>query len=732
MQTFVQMRQSTSATSAIQDRRSCAQTLGVTAIQQLERTIGNRAVQRKLLTDTDKASLPTGREANRISPRSAATAAIRRSPAVSEPGDDYEREADRTAEQVMRSPAPHLQGCQCGGRCPDCRTPHQIPDRGTVQTRHRVAGDIGPGTAAVDDVLRSPGEPLDSATRAYMEPRFGYDFSQVRVHTGAAAEESAHALNAQAYTVGHEVVFGAGRFAPGTSSGLRLIAHELAHTVQQSSGASAVIARQPQAPFAFNQQDAVYLRNTMLNFYGLLPPDARASLYRNTTVVIALVSHDNQPTLVYTVASNSTSPAIRAAAEQLGLTRWDPDGIDKVAGERHAEQLTFETSRKLGFRMHGMVVTREPCADCAPVVADRGIPIEWVRDPAPPPRTPRGPVGGPPPGGGVPPPAPGRSPGGGTTSTPPAGNSTATARTGAPLEPVVEGTPGFNPGRGAGIGGAVQMIQAMMVGNLQRAEIDKLNKRLTALEPRIEAFLAGGYSVELTLIVEKPNTVDLLCVGKVYCDAGQLTYFRALYISRVESTKPIRIVAPPTTHATMGPRGGRDSFIPYTHQGGSIIDESEIPYLSAEHGEHHTEYAKQTLYPQPQHLLSPVTERRAPAQQVKPKPVLDEATKKAMAAAPSRVWVLSGNINQYKTAYEVMKKLAGNPSFGEVKEEMSGGLTRSRTTVVYFSDLDKPRAEALAEIVRAQGVLSARAERSGGGDDDPGSVQIMFGSDAER
>jgi hypothetical protein len=79
-----------------------------------------------------------------------------------------------------------------------------------------------------------------------------------------------------------------------------------------------------------------------------------------------------------------------------------------------------------------------------------------------------------------------------------------------------------------------------------------------------------------------------------------------------------------------------------------------------------------------------------------------------------------------------MKKLVGNPSFGEVKESMSGGLTRSRTTVVYFSDLDKPRAEALAEIVRAQGVLSARAERSGGGDDAPGSLQIMFGSDAER
>jgi hypothetical protein len=89
----------------------------------------------------------------------------------------------------------------------------------------------------VHDVLRSPGQPLDAATRAHMEPRFGCDFSRVRVHTDARAAESARAVHALAYTVGRDVVFGPGQYAPGTQVGRRLLAHELAHTVQQRGAA---------------------------------------------------------------------------------------------------------------------------------------------------------------------------------------------------------------------------------------------------------------------------------------------------------------------------------------------------------------------------------------------------------------------------------------------------------------------------------------------------------------
>lgn len=84
----------------------------------------------------------------------------------------------------------------------------------------------------VHEVLRSPGKPLDTATRAFMEPRFGHDFSRVRVHTDAKAAQSAHALGAQAYTFGPDIVFGAGEYNPQDS---RLLAHELAHHIQQES-----------------------------------------------------------------------------------------------------------------------------------------------------------------------------------------------------------------------------------------------------------------------------------------------------------------------------------------------------------------------------------------------------------------------------------------------------------------------------------------------------------------
>lgn len=87
----------------------------------------------------------------------------------------------------------------------------------------------------VHEVLRSPGQPLSSSVRAFMEPRLGHDFSQVRVHTDTQAVVSAQAVNALAYAVGHHVVFGNGQYQPDTSEGRHLLAHELAHVVQQEN-----------------------------------------------------------------------------------------------------------------------------------------------------------------------------------------------------------------------------------------------------------------------------------------------------------------------------------------------------------------------------------------------------------------------------------------------------------------------------------------------------------------
>jgi hypothetical protein len=128
--------------------------------------------------------------------------------------------------------------CGCGGQaslageCNECRESRK------------------PAPEQVHEVINSSGEPLDASTRSFMEPRFGHDFSNVRVHTDARAAQTADALNAQAYTVGNHVVFGNGNYLPGTNTGQQLLAHELTHVVQQStspvaSGDGATVHRQP-------------------------------------------------------------------------------------------------------------------------------------------------------------------------------------------------------------------------------------------------------------------------------------------------------------------------------------------------------------------------------------------------------------------------------------------------------------------------------------------------------
>src|SRR5262249_10724965 len=87
--------------------------------------------------------------------------------------------------------------------------------------------------AVVDEVLRSAGEPLDAPTRAFFEPRFGRDFSQLRVQSNYRAARSAQCIGALAYAVGPHVVFAEGQYAPGGDRGRHLMAHELAHTIQQ-------------------------------------------------------------------------------------------------------------------------------------------------------------------------------------------------------------------------------------------------------------------------------------------------------------------------------------------------------------------------------------------------------------------------------------------------------------------------------------------------------------------
>jgi hypothetical protein len=155
---------------------------------------------------------------------------------VSTPGDMYEQEADRVADQVMRMPEPHLQNERvytCAG---------EFPERRKEQGRKRdfqirgIRSNRDTGTVAspiVQEVIRSPGQPLSTANRAFFEPRFTHEFRNVRVHKDARAVESARSVNALAYTVGQHIVFGSAQYASDTCAGRRLLAHELTHVVQQ-------------------------------------------------------------------------------------------------------------------------------------------------------------------------------------------------------------------------------------------------------------------------------------------------------------------------------------------------------------------------------------------------------------------------------------------------------------------------------------------------------------------
>ncbi len=187
--------------------------------------------------------------------------------------DPLEHEADRVADHVMRMPAPAsgLSSAppQVSRKCAACEEEEKLQKKeaeaappasglslAPPQVSRKCAAceeekklqkkEAAPSRPAlieappnVHETLHSSGQPLDAATRTYFEPRFGRDFSSVRLHTDPAAAQSARDVNAHAYTVGRNIVFDAGQFVPGSQQGRRLLAHELAHVVQQSGGTAA-------------------------------------------------------------------------------------------------------------------------------------------------------------------------------------------------------------------------------------------------------------------------------------------------------------------------------------------------------------------------------------------------------------------------------------------------------------------------------------------------------------
>jgi hypothetical protein len=142
---------------------------------------------------------------------------------IGQTNDKYELEADRVADSVMRMDAPD--NIESEGKKEFLRT-EEIPGQTT---------DTTPNLESHIHVIKEGGQPLPESVRSYFEPRFGYDFNQVRCHTNTHANKSSRAINALAYTVGRNIVFGFGQYAPHTPKGRHLLAHELTHVVQQGA-----------------------------------------------------------------------------------------------------------------------------------------------------------------------------------------------------------------------------------------------------------------------------------------------------------------------------------------------------------------------------------------------------------------------------------------------------------------------------------------------------------------
>jgi hypothetical protein len=181
---------------------------------------------------------------------------------VSMPGDKYEQEADRVADEVLRmpehdsqeEPGLHQLSSDIGlqRKCDDCSSAAQDSLTGEeelVQRKESAAGStrVRSEGARQIEIPNGSGQPLSTSMREFFEPRLGKDLGDVRVHDNSRAADSARAVKALAYTVGHDVIFGQGQYAPETIAGKKLLAHELTHTLQQSrrSPGESILQRKP-------------------------------------------------------------------------------------------------------------------------------------------------------------------------------------------------------------------------------------------------------------------------------------------------------------------------------------------------------------------------------------------------------------------------------------------------------------------------------------------------------
>lgn len=254
MRTFAQKprttQPTTSAKTRILSRAYFGQGRDPNTMLNLQRTIGNQAVQQLLQTNaeelevsaTSTASPRFAHDFSRIPVHHRSPADVQARITVSSPGDRYEQEADRVAEQVMPMPESFVQRqaeeedlLQAKPQITPLVQRQDETEEESLQAKPHSGHVpvVQPSVSSRIAALRGGGRPLPQMALAFFEPRFGVNFGGVRVHTGVEASSVARSVQARAFTIGQDVVFGSGEYVPGTLAGIRFLAHELTHVVQQ-------------------------------------------------------------------------------------------------------------------------------------------------------------------------------------------------------------------------------------------------------------------------------------------------------------------------------------------------------------------------------------------------------------------------------------------------------------------------------------------------------------------
>jgi hypothetical protein len=261
---------------------------------------------------------------SRIAVYSPVLGKIRAKLKVNTPGDVYEQEADAVVERVLRVPLAPIGGFEARAEAAQ-----SIGREATGETQAQCA------PAIVDRVLESAGQMLESSARTFMEPRFGHDFGRVRVHTDGEAARSAQAIGAKAYTAGKHIVFGPGQYNLATGAGLRLLAHELTHTLQSADlgeSANDLLKRDKQKEGEKKKPEEPAKKDTKC---AMTEAQIRPVFFRNDPG-----KADQSPT------GKSLNPRLKEASRIWGKcgiefkaaeSRMVEDSVSKIAGKDNAE-----------------------------------------------------------------------------------------------------------------------------------------------------------------------------------------------------------------------------------------------------------------------------------------------------------------------------------------------------------------------------------------------------------